>query len=120
MNNKNTQQLMKHFASVLRKRSASGTTNLKTEVGPNLLKHLSRKELVHILQSKHKGTIPKELDLVELENEQLLTLIGDELFILAHLVPKWCEMELIEAQKTPIKTQEPQKEKAPARPTKKS
>jgi len=86
---------MKHFASVLRKKALGTETTIG--VDPNLLKYLTRKELVEILLNKHNGSIPKELNLVEMENQQLLELIGDELFILAHLSQQWCK----EAQ-TPI------------------
>ncbi len=86
---KNTHNLMKHFASVLRKKALGTETTIG--VDPNLLKYLTRKELVEILLNKHNGSIPKELNLVEMENQQLLELIGDELFILAHLSQGWCK-----------------------------
>lgn len=99
----NTQLLMKHFASVLRKKALGTYDN--NDIDPSLSKFLSRKELIDILKAKHQGSIPKELDLVELENEQLLTLIGDELHILAHLSQQWCKepVEVVPATELPPK-----------------
>lgn len=83
--------LFKHFASVLKKRATG--QELQPEVDKKLLQHLSRKQLIDILMSKWKQVIPKNLNLMELENSELLLLIGDELYILAHLSSLWC-MEL--------------------------
>lgn len=89
----NTNELQKYFSSVLRKRSKGEATNADT-IDPSILKFFTRKELVAILTQKFNGKLPKEVDLVELENEDLLQLIGDDLFILSFLLPKWISQEL--------------------------
>jgi flagellar motor switch protein FliG len=98
---KNKENLMKHFASVLRKRSLG--KNTERGIDSSLLKYLSRKELVEILKNKHNGVIPKETNLVEMENDQLLDLIGDELFILAHLSQGWCIKEIYPIESRAVK-----------------
>ncbi|HAQ69837.1 MAG TPA: hypothetical protein DCR48_02575 [Flavobacteriales bacterium] len=91
----NTQELQKYFATVLRKRSKG---EVKTEsIDPSIIKFFTRKELINILTQKYDGKLPKEVNLIELENEDLLQLIEDELMILAYLLPKWIAEEL-EAQ----------------------
>jgi len=114
----NTHNLMKHFASMLRKK-ALGKEN-DSGVNPDLLRYLTRKELVEILLAKHNGSIPKELHLVEMENEQLLTLIGDELLILAYLAPKWCEEKVSIPEKPAIQKNVSKENKEAAKPSKKS
>ena len=87
------QALLKHFALVLKKRAAS---NDSEGINPSILKHFNRKQLIEIVLSKFNGSIPKEYNLLEMENEELLSLIGDDMFILAYLSHKWCkETEVI-------------------------
>lgn len=81
------QQLMKHFASVLRGRALG--KEKEPAISTNVDQYLSRKELIEILKKKFDGTIPKSHNLVELENEELLKLIGDELFIISYVTEKW-------------------------------
>ena len=88
----NTHELQKYFASVLRKRSKGASSD--DAIDPSILKFFTRKELVAILNQKFDGKLPKDVDLVELENEDLLQLIGDDLFILSYLVPQWISQEL--------------------------
>lgn len=82
------QQLMKHFSVFLKNRANGKDT--KSGVSNSLLKHFSRKELIEVLTRKGNGKIPTEWNIAELENEELLTLIGDEMFILSFYVEKWC------------------------------
>lgn len=83
------ENLLKHFASVLRGRAIG---NLKTpSISKNVAKYFSRKELIEIIKNRFGGTIPKEHDLIEMENTELLSLIGDELFIISYITQKWSE-----------------------------
>lgn len=83
----NKEQLMKYFAMVLRNRALGKDT--ETLMTKNLVFYFSRIELIEILRKKFGGTIPKEHNLVELENKELLGLIGDELFIISYVTEKW-------------------------------
>ncbi|WP_299223854.1 hypothetical protein [uncultured Psychroserpens sp.] len=78
---------MKYFATVLRNRALGKETD--SLMKKNLAFYFSRKELIEILKKKFGGTIPKEHNLVELENKELLELIGDELFIISYVTEKW-------------------------------
>lgn len=82
-----TENLMKHFASVLRGR-AMGTLVIPS-ISTSTLKYLSRKELIEMVKKRFDGTIPKEHNLVELENEELLNLIEDEMLVIAFITDKW-------------------------------
>ena len=88
----NTQELQKYFASILRKKS-KGEANGEA-IDSSIIRFFTRKELVAILNQKFDGKLPKEVNLIELENEDLLQLIEDELIILAYLVPKWIQAEM--------------------------
>ncbi|MCK8479039.1 hypothetical protein [Psychroserpens algicola] len=83
----NKEQLLKYFATVLRNRALGKETD--SLMRKNLTFYFSRKELIEILKKKFGGTIPKEHDLVELENKELLELIGDEMFIISFITEKW-------------------------------
>lgn len=87
--NDNKQQIMKHFAGVLRNRANAKAIGKGADL--SLLKFLSRKELIEIIKNAHDGTLPKDLDLVELENKELLFHIKDEMFILLYFVGLWCK-----------------------------
>ena len=85
--NTNTENLMKHFASVLRNRA------LGKEKTPNISeqndRYLSRKQLIEIIKRRFNGSIPKELNLVEMENTELLQVIEDDMYVLAYLSEIW-------------------------------
>jgi hypothetical protein len=98
--NESTQQMMKHFATVLRKRSSE--KQLTKQISPDLIQYLSRKELINIISRMHGGTIPEEHNLVELENDGLLKLIGDELYIIAYVTEQWSKETV--AAPPPVKT----------------
>ena len=86
--NENTQALMKIFSVVLRDRS-KGEIEYK-EISPEIIKYLSRKELIEIITNNiFNGQIPPEHNLVEMENSELLKLIGDDLYIIAYVTQKW-------------------------------
>lgn len=79
--------LMKHFAGMLKDRATGKATR---GVSDSLLKFFSRKELIEILTRKGGGKLSPDWNIAELENEELLSLIGDEMFILSYYVEKWC------------------------------
>lgn len=84
------QALLKIFSVVLRERSKSEYGF--REISPEILRHFSRKELIEIIISKiYNGTVPPEINLVEMENGELLSMIGDDMYIIAYVSEKWCE-----------------------------
>ncbi|REE80692.1 hypothetical protein BX611_2344 [Lutibacter oceani] len=85
-NNENS--LMKYFSMVLRKR-ANGEVRTIKDFGNDLTKYLNRKELIEIISKKFNGSIPKEFNLVEMENEELLEVVGDEMYIISYVTEKW-------------------------------
>lgn len=84
---KNTENLMKHFASVLRGRAIG--TQKAPSISSTVAKYFSRRELIEIIKNRFGGTIPKEHNLVEMENSELLQLIGDEMYIISYMTDKW-------------------------------
>lgn len=98
---KNANNLMKHFASVLRNRAlGKQTENLMSQ---NLAFYFARKELLEMITKWFDGTIPKEHNLMELEKKELLELVGDELFIISYVTEKWSR----EAREAIVKKPEP-------------
>lgn len=88
--NENKQALMKIFSAVLKERSKSESEY--KEISPEILKFFSRKELIEIITNKiFNGQVPPEHNLVEMENSELLRLIGDDIYIIAYMTEKWCE-----------------------------
>lgn len=81
--------LMKHFAAILRKRANDETTHIG--VDQTILRYVTRRDLVEIINQMHQGKLPRHLDLAMLENQELLKLIKDDLFIISHIIQKWCE-----------------------------
>jgi hypothetical protein len=96
------QTLMKHFASVMRKR-ANAPEEDHREVSPSLVQHLSRKELIEIIESMDRVSIAKDIHMVELENEELLKVIGDDMLIISYVTGKWCapQPQNVEAESKP-------------------
>lgn len=88
--NENKQALMKIFSAVFKERSKA--ENEYRQISPEILRFFSRKELIEIITSKiYNGQVPTEHNLVEMENSELLKLIGDDLYIIAYMTDKWCE-----------------------------
>jgi len=83
----NEQLLLKHFAIVLRNRSNGKIDPMSL----SLIKYLSRKDLIEIIKKIHAGTIPKGLDLALMENQELLSIIKNEMYIIAFITNKWSE-----------------------------
>lgn len=98
--NEKSKSLMKIFSLVLKNRAKS---DLKfKEISPEIGKFFSRKELIEIITKIHGGNLPPDLNLVEMENESLLELIGDDMFILAYVSEKWCQEVIGLPNKPPV------------------
>jgi len=89
----NKEQLLKHFATVLRNLALGKETD--TLMSKNLVFYFTRKELIDMVTKFFNGTIPKEHNLVELENKELLELIDNDLFIISFVTAKWFEEEMM-------------------------
>lgn len=87
--NEKKQALMKLFSSILKER-AKGDSQFK-EFTPDLLRYFGRKELIEIINTIYNGAVPEEYNLVETENQGLLKLIGDDLFVISYVTKKWSE-----------------------------
>lgn len=87
------EQLMKYFSLVLKKRS---NENAEKGTDKKVLKYLSRKDLIDVVNYRYDGKLPTNINLVEMENEGLLSLIQDELYIVAYVVQQWCDEEVSE------------------------
>jgi len=83
-------QLLKHFSLVLRNKANGKEADL---LDAPALRHLSRKDLIEIITSPHfvKSKSIKDIDLLKMENEELLEVIGNQMLILSHLIPQWIE-----------------------------
>lgn len=90
--------LMKLFSLMLKNR-AKEENNIK-QISPDLLKYFSRKELIEIISHIYDGNIPEEYQLVDMENADLLTVIGDDFSIISYVANKWSK-EVISA---PVET----------------
>lgn len=79
--------LMKLFSLVLKDRAKSEAEF--REISPEMVKFFSRKELIEIITKIFDGNVPEEYNLVEMENAGLLSLIGDDLFIISYVTEIW-------------------------------
>ncbi len=86
----NRNELMKVFSLVFKDRAKSETEY--REIHPEIAKFISRKELIEIITQKiYNGEIPEDMNLVEMENQDLLEIIGDDMFIISYVTEKWSE-----------------------------
>lgn len=84
------QALLKIFAAVLKERSKA--EHEFREISPEFQRHFTRKELIEIITTKiYNGTVPPEINLVEMENGELLSIIGDDMYIIAYMSEKWSQ-----------------------------
>jgi len=90
MESNQQQALMKHFASVLRKRALADTPEKET-ISHELTRFLTRKQLIAIIDEKYDGKVPKTIDLLSLENVELVMHIGDELYVISYITKQWSE-----------------------------
>tara|TARA_R110002124_G_scaffold17532_3_gene73508 strand:+ start:388605 stop:388970 length:366 start_codon:yes stop_codon:yes gene_type:complete len=84
-----TQNLMKHFASVLRARALG--KEKEPSISVSIARYLTRKDLIEIITSPSftGSRSVKEIDLLKMENEELSLAIGDEMFIISFMTQKW-------------------------------
>lgn len=83
----NKQALMKLFSLVLKDRAKEEKPT--KQISPELLKYFSRKELIEIINHIYDGVIPEEFELVDMENAELLKVIGDDYSIISYVTNKW-------------------------------
>jgi hypothetical protein len=83
----NKLSLMKLFSLVLKERAKE--ENQTKQISTNLLKFFSRKELIEIINHIYDGVIPEEYELVDMENGELLKVIGDDFSIISYVTNKW-------------------------------
>lgn len=97
--NENKTALLKIFSAVLKDRAKS---ELQYQlISPEMLKFFSRKELIEIITHNCDGQFPSDYNLAEMENEELLQLIGDDFSIISYVMSKWSK----EAAMLPTKKQ---------------
>lgn len=85
--NQNKLALMKLFSLILKERSKADAQY--REISPEMVKFFTRKELIEIITKIFDGNVPQEHNLVEMENDGLLKLIGDDLYIISYVVENW-------------------------------
>ena len=114
--------LMKLFSLVLKNRAKDEKET--KQISADLLKYFSRKELIEIINHIYEGAIPEEYQLVDMENADLLKVIGDDFSIISYVTNKWSKevssetFEIISAEKkeeivSNISTEKPPKEVPP-------
>lgn len=81
--------LLKRFSIVLKDRAKS-EPQFQT-ISPEMLKFFSRKELIEIITHNYNGNVPEEHNLVEMENNELLLLIGDDFNIISYVMSNWSQ-----------------------------
>jgi len=73
---------------------ANGKTDSK--INTQILRYLSRKDLIGVISRKYNGNIPTGTVPMEAENEKLLELIGNEILIISYFTQKWSEENSLE------------------------
>jgi hypothetical protein len=111
------QSLLKIFSGILKKRASTDTNQL--DISTVLIKYFSRKQLIEIITSIYNGSIPKEYNLVEMENEELLQVIADDMFVISYVTYQWSKELLEKRKENKSKTVEPQKPKTNGKETSK-
>ncbi|MDO3425504.1 hypothetical protein QWT87_11435 [Chryseobacterium sp. APV1] len=85
--NENKTALLKIFSAVLKERVKSEPQY--QSISTEMVKHFSRKELIEIITHNFEGEVPSEYNLVEMENNELLQLIGDDFKIISYMMSRW-------------------------------
>lgn len=85
--NENKIALLKIFSIILKDRAKSEIQY--QNISPEMLKFFSRKELIEIITHNCDGQFPQDYNLAEMENEELLQLIGDDFNIISYVMSKW-------------------------------
>ena len=78
--------LLKIFSTMLRDRSKS-EQQFQT-ITPEMVKFFTRKELIEIVTHNFNGNV-SQYNLVEMENEEILLLIGDDYRIISYVMSRW-------------------------------
>lgn len=87
--------LLKQFSLILKNRSKDETYQKLTL---SLGEYYSRKDLIDILKKKYGDYLPEELNLMECENKDLLSLIGDDMCLISHTTGVWASEKPVSAQ----------------------
>lgn len=85
--NENKTALLKIFSTVLKDRVKSEPQY--QSISTEMVKHFSRKELIEIITHNFEGEVPSGFNLVEMENNELLQLIGDDFKIISYVMSRW-------------------------------
>ncbi|HAO07994.1 MAG TPA: hypothetical protein DCQ50_13665 [Chryseobacterium sp.] len=85
--NENKTALLKIFSTVLKDRVKSEPQY--QSISTEMVKHFSRKELIEIITHNFEDEVPSEFNLVEMENNELLQLIGDDFKIISYVMSRW-------------------------------
>ena len=85
--NENKTALLKIFSTVLKERSK--TEPQYQSISPELVKFFSRKELIEIVTHNFEGTIPETYNLAEMENSEIMLLIGDSYSVISYVMSRW-------------------------------
>ncbi|MGC4129263.1 MAG: hypothetical protein QM564_06820 [Bergeyella sp.] len=85
--NENKTALLKIFSIVLKDRSKSEPQY--QSISPDMVKFFTRKELIEIINHIYDDDVPSEYNLVEMENNELLQLIGDDFSIISYVINRW-------------------------------
>ena len=85
--NENKTALLKIFSAVLKDRVKSEPQY--QSISTEMVKHFSRKELIEIITHNFEDEVPSEFNLVEMENNELLQLIGDDFKIISYVMSRW-------------------------------
>lgn len=85
--NENKTALLKIFSTVLKDRAKSEPQY--QSISTEMVKHFSRKELIEIITHNFEDEVPSEFNLVEMENNELLQLIGDDFKIISYVMSRW-------------------------------
>ena len=85
--NENKTALLKIFSTVLKERSK--TEPQYQSISPELVKFFSRKELIEIVTHNFEGTIPETYNLAEMENSEIMLLIGDSYSVTSYVMSRW-------------------------------
>ena len=88
METETTHALMKHFAGVLKQYALQKSS---PSISPSVLKYVTRKDLITIISDRYDREKP--LELVALENEELLSMIDNEMYLIAYFSTLWSKDE---------------------------
>jgi hypothetical protein len=95
--------LLRQFSLILKTRSKDEKYQKLT---PSLGQYYARKDLIEILKKKHGDTLPPDLNLMECENKELLTLIGDDMYLISYSTENWTK-ETLETNSVSITAEPP-------------